>query len=116
MEKTFDSGPMNRKTLLVGGVSLAGAAFLGVSEADASGDDEWASGTIASEISDDAVDVTLLTTSDPVQVDLVKGAIINADLTPGATVLIEGSEREDGSIAAQRIVRGVFGVRSDVER
>jgi hypothetical protein len=52
------------------------------------------------------IDVTRLGSDERVRVEVAPGAIVPTDLAAGDEVMIQGVERRDGSIAAQRVIRG----------
>lgn len=121
MEGAFESRPFDRRTLLVGSASvLAGAAFLGTAEAEASsGEAAWTAGIVVAPPSRGSMDVKQLPleTNHLLRVELGSGTIVHADLSDGKTILIEGDAANDsGAIAAQRVIRAVFGSRTEVER
>lgn len=118
MASIVESGRVDRRTLLVGGASFAvGGMFLRTSAAAASaGDTTWTPALVTGQASRDAVVVTSLDTHRRVQVGLGPGTIVHTDLSAGNQILIEGDDGLDGSIAARRVIRGVFGERSDVQR
>jgi hypothetical protein len=116
MANTFGMKRIDRRALFVGGASLAaGGALLQAGEAAASADDlGWTLGHVTALIAANAVDVTPLDQDQSVRVDIMPGAPVFADLTPGSGVVAQGEVRTDGSVAATRVVQGVFGVASDV--
>lgn len=117
MASIVEPGRVDRRTLLVGGASLAvGGMFLRAGAAAASPGDTWTPALVTGEASQDAVLVTSLDTRRRIQVGLNSGTTVKTDLSPGNQILIEGDDGLDGSIAAQRVIRGVFGERSDVQR
>ena len=117
MASLIESHRVDRRTLLIGGASFAvGGMFLRTGASAAFPGDTWTSALVTDQASQEAVVVTSLDTSRRVQVALRPGTIVHADLSAGNQVLIEGDDGSDGSIAARRVIRGVFGERSDVER
>ena len=115
---SIESARVDRRTLIVGGASVAaGAVLLRPSGAQASPfDGEWTPARVAGRISADAIDVTSLDTQRHVRVGLSSDTIVHADLAVGDQVLIEGDDSADGEVTARRVIRGVFGERSDVRR
>jgi hypothetical protein len=117
MASIVERGRVDRRTLLVGGASFAvGRMFLGAGAAAASTGDTWTPALVTGEASGHALVVTSLDTHRRVQVGLGPGTIVHSDLSAGSQILIQGDSGRDGSIAAQRVIRGVFGERSDVQR
>ena len=115
---SIDSARVDRRTLIVGGASVAaGAVLLKAPQAQATSvETAWTPALVAGRVTDDAVDVTSLDTHRRVRVGLSPDTIVHADLEVGSQVLIEGDDSADGAVAARRVIRGVFGERSDVRR
>jgi hypothetical protein len=118
MDSDLEDKQMDRRTFVLGGASLAGGGILvGAANADAAAaGGEWIPAIVAAQISPTVLDVVPLQTSRAVRVVLAGDATVHSALEAGSTVVIEGHEAVGGPIRTQRIVRGVFGVKSDAER
>jgi hypothetical protein len=115
---TAGSRAVSRRALLKGGTSAAVAGMLlSTDDADAaSADDPWTPAVVTDPPASGAVGVTALDSGEQVEVDLDSDTAVRADLSSGNSIMVEGDSRPDGSIAAKRVVRAVFGQRSDAVR
>jgi hypothetical protein len=90
------------------------AASFGTPPTEAAADADWMPGIVESRTY--TIDVTRLGSGERVRVEIAPGAAVPTDLEAGDEVIVQGVERPDGSIVAQRVVRGGLGSRADVER
>lgn len=132
MDQTRDDMGVDRRRLLLGGATLVGGAGLvGAAVANASPDDpgpddpgeatDTIPAEIAARVSPDTVEAIPLLASRRVTIEAVPGATVKGndsgrlgDFAVGEGIMVLNADRgADGTVAAQRVVRAVFGVRSD---
>jgi hypothetical protein len=89
-------------------------ASFGAPPTEAAADADWMPAIV--EARTYTIEVTRLGSGDRVRVEIAPGAAVPTDLEVGDEVIVQGAERPDGSITAQRVVRGGLGNRADVER
>jgi hypothetical protein len=111
----FSTG-VARRTVLIGGAAVVGGVVFNTGEAVASPNRSWTPARVQGRATQHAINVVTLDTHQALIVSLDRDTITHADLSAGQEILIEGGKSGDGSLAARRIVRGVFGEFADVKR
>lgn len=106
-----------RRIFLIGSTAGIGTVLLGSHRAAASPQDKsWTRARVESRTTRRAVNVFSLDTGRSLVVSLSPQALVKADLSPGKQIMIEGDLVDSHTIAARRVVRGVFGKFSDIQR
>lgn len=111
----------DRRALLVGGASVAaGVAFMRVGSAAADvGISPWTGGVVDSVTGSNVVVMSEmpLQAQRTVSVLMTPTTGVRADISPGKTIMVDGTFSSDGSaITAQQVIPVFYGTRSDVQR